>query len=155
MARVPSVSPEPYYDANSYRALANNRAMLAGVAELGAKLLREGVLPARVREVVILFVVGALDCAYEIHYHKKAAVAVGLTDVEIAAAVAGDVNRHAEREAAALRYVRGFTRLQVDDALWAATSKHYSPAQIVELGVLAGFYGMIARSISALKVELD
>lgn len=155
MARVPDVSPDPYYNANSYRALANNRPVLIGVAELGGKLLREGTLPARVREAVILWVVASLDCDYEVHYHTRGALAAGMTDKEISAAKSGDTNGFPEAEAAALRYVQAFMLQAVDDSVWSVTASFYTAAQIIELGILAGYYAMIARSIAALDVRLD
>lgn len=155
VARVPSVSPDPYYDANSYRALANNRPVLIGVAELGSKLLREGSLPPRVREAVILMIVGSLRCDYEIHYHTRGGLAAGLTTAEIVAARNSDEKEFPDAEALALRYVNAFMAQDVDDAIWDATTKHYTPGQMVELGVLAGYYAMIARSIAALDVQLD
>ena len=43
----------------------------------------------------------------------------------------------------------------VDDALWQTLSAELSPAQIVELIALAGFYHTVSYATNALRIELE
>jgi alkylhydroperoxidase family enzyme len=43
----------------------------------------------------------------------------------------------------------------VSDADFAELAKHFSPSEIIELALTAGFYAMVPRVLNALKVPIE
>jgi alkylhydroperoxidase family enzyme len=81
---------------------------------------------------------------------------VGLTPEQVRATVDGDGSEAfwSESDRSLLRLADALhTTAHVDDALWAAVSKHFDEAQRVELVVLAGFYHTISFVVNALRID--
>src|SRR6478752_1416781 len=70
---------------NVYRPLANAENVLTGWMKAGRAALTSPVLPAMMREIVILRTFHLMDCPYEIAQHTTAASAAGLGPGEITA----------------------------------------------------------------------
>ena len=157
MTRVPygEVTDERMLRANIISALANNPQVLKGFGDLGGRLLMRGELAPRTRELVILRVGAMLGSDYEWGQHVLMGRTAGLDDDEIRAVRDGRVDTFSESEAAAVRYGEAVEERRVDDALWDATKKHFSDSEMVELTVLAAFYGLVSRTLIALQVDLD
>ena len=158
MARVPDAVPQveaALGDLNIFKALANSPQVLKGFNNLGRRLLFRGALPARTRELVVLRIGAMLGSDYEWGQHVLMGRAAGLSDDEIRAIREGRVDGLSESEAAAVRYGEAVEERRVDDALWEQTAKHFSAGEMVELTVLAGYYGLVSRALLALGVELD
>ena len=58
----------------------------------------------------------------------------------------------AEEETVAVRYGEAVESRAVDDARWKETARHFDDGQMVELTVLAAFYGLVSRTLIALDV---
>lgn len=158
MARVPLLTPDlppPAADANVFRALANSPQMTAGMSSLGGRLLTRGSLDPRLRELAILRVGALLGCDYEFGQHVAIARRLGIGDDEIRAVRDGGSGPLSTLERTALRFVDAVEERRVDDAAYASVATLLSSEQIVELVVLAGYYGAVCRLLLALDVELD
>jgi AhpD family alkylhydroperoxidase len=68
---------------NVYRALANAEKVFTGWMEAGRAVLASRVLPARLRELVVLRTAYLMDCAYELGQHNDIAPTAGVTAQEI------------------------------------------------------------------------
>lgn len=155
MARVADAPlPEGTLPFNIFRTLANAPQVLKGFSDLGGRLLFRGTLDPRVRELVINAVSRKLDAPYEWSHHVGMARGVGVTDDELRAVRDGGTLSEPAQTCVA------FAR-KVDDAavtpddISALREAGLDDAQIVELCVLAGFYGMTARVLLALDVQID
>ena len=160
MARVPDAAPpedsqEAFGQLNIFKALSNSPQVLKGFGDLGGRLLFRGQLPPRTRELVILRVGAMLGSDYEWGQHVVMGRAAGLSDDEIRAIRDGSIGGLSPSEVAAVRYAEAVEERRVDDALWDAAASHFGPAEMVELTVLAAFYGLVSRTLLALGVELD
>ncbi|TDQ55084.1 carboxymuconolactone decarboxylase family protein [Actinorugispora endophytica] len=113
-------------------------------------------LSARVREIVILAVAIERDSAFEWFAHRRAGLAAGLTEDEVAALgerAAADSLSPAER--AALDFARSLLREgDADDARYAAAERHLGDPGVVELIVLVGYYDMLATLLRVLRVPV-
>jgi 4-carboxymuconolactone decarboxylase len=155
-ARVPDAEPSgENMNANIFRALANAPQVLRGFGDLGGRLLFRGLLSARTRELVILRMGALLACDYEWGQHVPRGRETGLSDDEIRGVRDGSTDLLTPSEAAAVRFCQAVEESLVDDAVWDETAQHFSAAQMVELTVLAGYYGLVCRSLLALRVPLD
>lgn len=157
MARVPDAQPtdDRLPQANIFKALAHAPQVLKGFSDLGGRLLYRGLLPARTRELVILRVGALLGSDYEWGQHVVIGRREGLSDDEIRGVRDGELGGLSASEAAAVRYGEAVEARAVDDQVWSETTAHFSDAEMVELTVLAGFYGLVSRSLIALDVQLD
>ena len=128
------------------------RMMAGGLLDRGSLTLRE-------REVVIDRTCFRCGSEYEWGVHVAFFGArVGLTEAETRDLCANDPEATAfgPRERLLLRLCDELhATANVGDALWSALAKEWSPAELVELIALAGYYHAIAFLTNALRVPLE
>jgi 4-carboxymuconolactone decarboxylase len=122
---------------------------------LGGYFVASSLVPARARELVILRMAWLTRCEYEFGVHVVLGRQAGLSDAEIAALAGQLVDEHWAAPDLAL--------LRMTDELWAADSitdrtwhdlaVTWSPAGLVDLVVLAGFFRMSDAFLNALRVQ--
>ena len=136
------------------------RGMLhAGPACVGLLRFSEGLqqhtLTRRLRELVILRVAFLTGSRYEIHQHRTVAALRGITEAEIAAVEAGhDFSLFDERERDLLRFVGDINEnVRASDESFGAARRHFDERQLVEIVLLAGYYGMLARFLETFDID--
>jgi 4-carboxymuconolactone decarboxylase len=144
-----------------FRTFAVNPAMAERMMPWGGYLLGpKASLPLRDREVVIDRVCARCGAEYEWGVHVAAfAGAAGFSDAEIAAiAVAGDIGIDAlpERDRLLLRMVDELHETShVSDGLWNDIAAVWTPAQCIELLMLAGWYRAISYVCNVARVPFE
>jgi alkylhydroperoxidase family enzyme len=141
---------------NIFLTLAHNETLSKAFRRLGAHLLSGGVLPARVREIVILRVGWRCGSEYEFGQHSVIGSSVGLTDDEIARLAdcgAGDWDE-GDRALVALADELCDADLVSEDT-WCALSQRWGDAELLELLVLAGFYRLVSGMLNSVGVALE
>jgi alkylhydroperoxidase family enzyme len=120
-------------------------------------LLDRGLPTLRQREIVIDRTCALNGCEYEWGVHIAFfAGKVKFTTEQIAATVHGGNAEWAEDERVLLDVCEKLdaTRSIADD-LWARLIRHFSPAQILEIIALVGFYRTVSLFANALKLPLE
>lgn len=142
---------------NLHRALANSPNMLRNFMRLGNSLLFYGVLPPVLRELAVLRVAQLTGADYEWAHHVPIARQVGVSDEQVAALRSWQTSPHFdERQRAVLRYAESVTSaVGAPDELFDELRKHLNEAEAVELTLVAGYWGMVARLLVALKIDLE
>jgi 4-carboxymuconolactone decarboxylase len=113
-------------------------------------------LPRELRELVIVRLAQLFGSEYELVHHRAMARAAGVSDAKLE-----DLGhwRSSEgfsgAERAALAYSEALHDGDVSDAVAAEAAHIFSPAELVELTVTAGFYSMVPRVLDALRVPLE
>jgi alkylhydroperoxidase family enzyme len=138
-----------------FRTIAHNPRVLDRI-RLGG-LLDKGSISLRQRELMILRICALCGAEYEWGVHVKIFQPhTGMTDPHIAATVHGkaDDPLWQEDEGAILALADALhAKSRIDDALYARLENSFSPEQMVELVVLAGFYHTISFAIGAFAIE--
>ena len=122
----------------------------AVLEQLGA-VMRYGLqLSDRSREIAILLVAFGRDSAFEIHAHRQAGLAAGLTDAEIEALSDRRPPQFADDEerivfAATLALL---DRNTLDDAEFSTATQMLGERRLFELTALIGYYEFLATQIS-------
>jgi 4-carboxymuconolactone decarboxylase len=140
-----------------YRSLLNHPELARRVSDLGTFLrFGAGVLPAAVRELVILWLARQLGAPYEWVMHEPPARAAGLSDAVIAALRAGtEPPGLDETQQGALVVARCvLASRSIPPDLQEQLIGLVGMEGVIELVVLAGFYRMIAGVIFAFDVPL-
>lgn len=140
---------------NVYAAFGRAPSLLASFREFAGSLWNDADLDSRARELVILRVARELDSQYVWHQHGRIALSAGLPADDIRAVGANALERFDEDEAALLAYVHAYLTGAVDDDLHDRVSDGYDHATIVAVGMLAGTYATIVRSMDALDVPIE
>lgn len=170
-AKVPSMARLPYLTADTappetaeilrklvplhvMQLLAHARTAFLPWLRFGNALLTRLALDPALRELAILQV-GRLAARYEWDQHVPIALGVGVTQAEIDALEAGRLDGFSPVRRAVLDYVAAFIGGDVDDRVHAAVAEHLSDQEIVELCLVAGQYLMLARTMSALRIDPD
>ncbi|HEV7626183.1 MAG TPA: carboxymuconolactone decarboxylase family protein [Streptomyces sp.] len=112
------------------------------------------VLPAAIREAVILRVAELNGARYEWLAHEPVARGAGLTDAQLAALREGsDASSLSALQLAVLDYTDAMTRqVTVPDKVFEALRAHFDDRQIVELTATVGTYNLVSRFLVALEV---
>jgi len=140
---------------NVYAAFGRAPPLLASFREFAGSLWNDADLDPRTRELVILRVARELDSRYVWHQHGRIALSAGLPTDDIKSVGANALERFDDDEAALLAYVRAYLNGAVDDELHDRLSDHYDAGTIVAIGMLAGTYAIIVRSMDALDVPIE
>jgi alkylhydroperoxidase family enzyme len=114
-------------------------------------------LSDRQRELVILAVSGLVECDYEFAQHVPMFEAVGI-DADLRDRIrGGDFDAPDDPgDRALLAFVAAVFRApRISDELFAATRRHLSARQIVEVLQLSGIYWGIGRVCTVLELEID
>lgn len=140
---------------NIYRALGNTP-VLRNFMRFGSGLLLRGTLDPPLRELAILRVGQLTGAAYEWAHHVPIARDAGVRDEQMAALSEWRTSpEFDERERAVIGYAEAVANITVTDLIFAEVRSHLNESQIVELTLVAGFWGMVARSLEALAVDIE
>ncbi len=172
MARLPLVSDRPgdpelariFADlrrqgrepSNLYRTLGHAPRMLAAWVGLAWPLRAEPSVPRALRELMIMRAAQLTAAEYEWAHHWRMAVAAGVPEAKLLALAgwrSSELFEAAER--AALAYTEGIVAHDVGDDVLGEVRHLFSPAEVIELTLTAGFYACVARVLHALRVDLE
>jgi 4-carboxymuconolactone decarboxylase len=142
---------------NLHRAIANSPNCLRNFMRLGNSLLFHGVLPPTLRELAILRIAQMTGAGYEWAHHVPIARQSGVGEEQVSTLKGWQTSPHFdERQRAALRYVESVTSdVAVPDEVFQETRGHLDEAEVVELTLVAGYWGMVARLLLALQIDVE
>jgi 4-carboxymuconolactone decarboxylase len=130
--------------------------LAARTTPLGSQLRYNGVLAGADRELTILTAGREVEAVYEWHAHEPIAAEVGVSADAIAALRnQGPTTGLQSREALIIDTVRALYRdHKLSDDLYARAEAMLGRQALVELVVLAGYYGLIGFVLNAFEVDL-
>ena len=142
---------------NLYKAVANSPRVLRDFMRLGNALLARTELEPKLRELAVLRVAKLCGSEYEWTQHVPIALEMGASQEQIEAiagwkesAVFSDIER------AVLEYTDEVAQnVNVKEGTFAALQKHLSEQNIVELTLSVGYWGMVARVLVPLQIEVE
>ena len=141
---------------NLYRVLGHHANLLSAWIEFAYTLRRDCTTPRVLRELMILRGAQLEGSAYEWHQHRRWARQQGVPPEQIEDLFFWrESPRFSEAECAALGLTEAMMEGDVSDGVYAALEKHFTPSEIVELALTAGFYAMVPRVLNALKVPIE
>ncbi len=142
---------------NMHRTIGNAPKVFRAYAGLAFALRMDAIVPRADRELIILRATQLAHGDYEFVQHKPMAISCGMTAAQIdAIAKWQDSTLFSERQRAVLAYADGMASAEgVSDAVFAAMAKHFSPQEIVELTVTAGFYTAASQVTRSLGIKLE
>lgn len=156
MPRVPLHEEDLPVAYNIFRAMGHAPTVTKGFSSMGSRLLTQSDLDVRIRELVINAVSLKLNAPYEWSHHAKWLLDSGGTIDELGALKSGDLSSFGPLERTCLEYAYKVEDNSVTDAdVEGLRNNGLTDRQIVELTVLAGFYGMTARFLNAMDVQTD
>jgi alkylhydroperoxidase family enzyme len=142
---------------NLYRVAAHATDILPHFLRLGNSLLSRTELSPKLRELAILRVAKLDNSEYEWAQHYPVALEAGVTEEQTRAVSnwnSSEVFNAEER--AVLQYVDEVTRnVQVEEGTFKSLAEHLNERCIVELTLSIGYWGMVARLLVPLQVEID
>jgi AhpD family alkylhydroperoxidase len=145
---------------NLVRAMYHNPDLYRAFGRLAMQVHVSSHLPERTRELAVLAISGVVGAPYQWTQHVVAARRAGVTAAEIGAieadpGAAGSVAGLSADEALAVEYALAVESGTVTDTLWQRTASSYDEAALLDLTLLATFYGLASRITLALDVPLD
>lgn len=119
-------------------------------------VFRKGVLDHNVKELARVFIAKSLDCGYCAGQRSHLAAANGLTEREYDDVIEfRSSSRFSARDKAALRWAEAIAwdAALADDEVWAELHRHFSEAELVELGYFIGLTMGQQRFLKTLGVR--
>ncbi len=138
---------------NIFRVWAHNPEVLEATLEYLNVLYDQ--LGDRRKELVILAVASARGARYEWHQHVDIARSRGVSIAEMRAIGDGDLSPFAEEEFVLLQYAQAVSTGGVTDGIHDALGRHYSPAEIVAVGLLVDFYVGLCNYVAAVELPFE
>ncbi|MEU8031274.1 carboxymuconolactone decarboxylase family protein [Streptomyces sp. NPDC049099] len=142
---------------NVFTTLVRHPGLFRHFLPFGSHLLRDGRLPDRTRELLILRTAYHTRAGYEWGRHAPLARAAGLTDEEIRRVGAGpDAQGWAPADALLLRAADELHRdARLSAATWSALAADHDEAQLIEITILVGQYHMVAFFLNSAGTRLE
>ncbi len=142
-----------------FRTLAVHDELFARMRPLGAGILGHGRVDPRDREIIIHRTCARADAEYEWGVHAVAfGKPLGLTDEQLAATRRGaaDDPVWSPEDALLLELADQLhDRCDVSDELWESLAARFTPDQLLELVITAGWYRLLSYVIRAARVPLE
>lgn len=149
---LPAERANPRDAGNILGTLVRHPALTRAFLAFNAYLLRDSVLPARLREVALLRIVHRRDCPYLWDHHVPIARRTGLTDTEIAGVRSGEVADALDRlVTAAVDELDD--RNGISDETWAGLTASLDIRQRMDLVFVVGAYAMLAQVVNTFGIE--
>lgn len=143
---------------NLFKVLANSPTnILINIIRLGNSIIGKTELSPKLRELTILRVARLSGSEYEWRQHVAIALEVGVKQGQLdAISEWQDSSEFNDEECAVLQYVDEVVeKVNASDRTFNALKKFFSERVIVELTVTISYYGMLARVLVSLQVEVD
>lgn len=142
--------------ANVFAFLANSPGAMQAVTSVGEHVRFKTDFDPVLRELVIMTVAQELECVYEWSHHWVVAQKAGATEAQLKKIGSKDLEAEPMPVGPAVTYARLLTHNKpVDDALIAALKQHFGVAGWVDLTIMIGYYGMLARFINTAGVPVE
>jgi alkylhydroperoxidase family enzyme len=142
---------------NVFKVLANSPVVGGNVMKLITSFITNGSLSPNLRELVILRVADLSRANYIRTQHVPIGLLAGLTQDQLDMLNQWkDSTAFSDQERAVLQYIDEVAQeIRVSEETFNAVKDIFTEEQVVELTILIGCYGMIARILEALDVELE
>ena len=142
---------------NLHKVVAHNSYVLRDFLRLGGSLLTRTELSPKLRELAILRVAKLTGSEYEWAQHYPIALEVGVSHEQTKAISHwSDSTKFSDKERALPQYTDEVAQnVEVKDATFRALQQHLSEQSIVELTLSIGYWGMVARLLVPLQVDID
>jgi 4-carboxymuconolactone decarboxylase len=142
---------------NVSRMIANSNAVYKYFNQLGGALIGKAKLDPKLREIAILRTAKVTRSVYEWTQHVPMAKHVGVTDAQVGAMDNWQgASCFNELERRVLRFTDEVAaNVKGSHEALEALKKDLSPAEIVELILTIGFWGMVARLLETTEVDFE
>ena len=142
---------------NLYKVAAHSPKVFLNLTRLGNSIIGRMELNPRLREIAILRVASLAGSEYEWTQHVPVALQVGISQKQLDAI--SDWKNSSEfndEERAVLQYTDEVAqKVRVTDQTFNRLKSFLNEQLIVELTITIGYYGMLARLLVPLQVEVD
>jgi alkylhydroperoxidase family enzyme len=133
-----------------------NPAIADAWLRLGTAVRFKSELDDATRELAICLVARITGAEYEWRAHRRIAIEQGFSDAALDAVLDWRNGEFDARQRAVLALAEELTRnVTLADATFEAAKQQLSPRQLVELVTTVAYYGMVARFLVGLQIDLE
>jgi hypothetical protein len=141
---------------NVTRMMSHAPGVMKAYSKLGSQLLMRGKLDPVLLEVLILRIGQLCGSAYEWHQHVSVARAVGMGEAMLEAIDKGELETLPPAYLAAVRVIEDIKQDSgASAASFSEAQKHFSPEDLVEICLVAGYYIMTAGFLGSFAIEIE
>jgi alkylhydroperoxidase family enzyme len=133
-----------------------NPAIADGWLRLGTAVRFNSELDDATRELAICLVARLTGAEYEWQAHRRIAIDHGFSEAALDTVLDWRKGEFDTRQRAVLQLAEELTKnVQVSDATFEKAKQHLNARQLVELVTTVAYYGMVARFLVGLQIDLE
>lgn len=141
---------------NVTRMMSHSEPAMLAYSKMGTALLLKGALDPVLREVVILRIGQLCASEYEWHQHVSVGRAVGMNQETIQAIADQDFGRLTVEQRLGVRMAEQIHgQGMASEAIMREAAATFSPGELVELCLVAGYYIMTAGFLRSFAIEIE
>lgn len=141
---------------NVTRMMSHSEPAMLAYSKMGTALLLKGALDPVLREVVILRIGQLCNSEYEWHQHVSVGRAVGMDEATIQALADQDFGQLSPEQHLGVRIAEQIHGEGIaSEATMREAAEIFSPAELVELCLVAGYYIMTAGFLRSFAIEIE
>ncbi|NKB48280.1 MAG: hypothetical protein GKS02_02830 [Alphaproteobacteria bacterium] len=141
---------------NVFALLANSPGAMAAVTPVGAHVRYATDFDDVLRELVIMTVAQEMRCEYEWKHHWRVAERAGASAEMLGKIGTPELEAEPAPIGLAVRYARLLTQNEpIDDAMVADLRENFGTTGFVDLTIMIGYYGMLARFINTVVIPVE
>ena len=142
---------------NLYKVLAHNPNVMRNFLRLGNSLLSGAGLSSKLRELAILRIAKLAGSEYEWAQHYLIGLGAGVSHEQTEAISHWkDSTSFSDEERAVLQYTDEVAQnVEAKDKTFRALQQHLNEQSIVELTLSIGYWGMVARFLVPLQIDME
>lgn len=142
---------------NLYKVVSHSPHVVRNFIKLGNSLIGRTELSPKLRELAIMRIAKLCHSEYEWTQHALVALELGVSQKELDIIDSWkESDSFTGEERAVLQYVDEVAKnVEVTDETFAALKRYLNERNIVELTLAIGWWGMVARVLVPLEVEID
>lgn len=141
---------------NVFSLLANSPGAMAAVCPVGAHVRYATKFDDALREYTILTVAQELRCVYEWVHHRVVAAKIGAPQDMLNKVGTPAIEEEPGEIGLATKYARLLTRNEeITDEMVDALKETFGTEGFVDLTIMIGYYGMLARFINTVKIPIE
>lgn len=141
---------------NVFALLANSPGAMAAVTPVGAHVRFDTDFDDVLRELVIMTVAQEMRCDYEWKHHWRVAERAGASAELLGKIGSAELEAEPEPVGPAVLYARLLTHNEpIEDSLVDTLKENFGVGGFVDLTIMIGYYGMLARFINTVIIPVE
>lgn len=141
---------------NVLRMVSHSEEGLRAFSGMGNAILGKSTLDQVLKELAILRVGNLVGAKYEIHHHERIAKRAGMSEAQLEGSRKGaGVAGLSDDDKLVIAFCEEYNEKGVSEATFEKAKARFSHAELVDLALACGYYGLVSRFLNTFGVDIE